>query len=61
MKPKIVQELKTYMMTYEYRGSVDVEVKAANEEEAENLGMQEADDSIGSYLSLYDVSAEEIK
>jgi hypothetical protein len=49
------EEKKLYKVTYEYRGSVTVSVEARSEEEAETLGLEEADQDINGALSVYDV------
>lgn len=48
-----------YKVTYEYRGTVTVDVEADNEGKAEDAGMQEADEAISRNLSLYDVEVRE--
>lgn len=45
-----------FKVTYEYRGEIIVEVEAENADEAEKLGMAEAEESIVENLSLYDVN-----
>ncbi len=50
--------MKTYKVTYEYRGKVTVEVEAETESDAERDGLKEADDYIGGNLSVYDSKVE---
>lgn len=50
---------KNYKVTYEYRGKVTVEVEAKNKEEAENIGLEEADSYINGCLTVYDVIVRE--
>jgi len=46
-----------YKVTYEYRGTVTLDVEAPSAEEAENAGQREADEAIVGALSVYDVTA----
>lgn len=48
-----------YKVTYEYRGKVTVEVEAASEREAEQIGLREADECVE--LSVCDVQVREVK
>lgn len=52
--------MKKFIVTYEYRGRVDVEVEAENEKEAEDNGLEAADELINNHLSVYGVDVKEI-
>lgn len=49
-----------YKVTYEYRGSVEVEVEAESEKEADDKGIEEADELIGNHLSIYGATVKQI-
>lgn len=49
-----------YKVTYEYRGTVEVEVEARNEVEADELGIDEADELIKQNLSIYGATVKQI-
>lgn len=51
---------KKFKVTYEYRGTVTVEVEAADEKEADTKGLTEADSMIGANLSVYNAQVEEV-
>lgn len=50
-----------FKVTYEYRGKVTVDVDARNKEEAEELGIKEADEFITGHLSIYDIEVKPIE
>lgn len=56
-----MKERKKYKVTYEYRGKITVEIEAENEEQADIIGLKEADEHINGCLTVYDSHAEEVK
>lgn len=52
---------KQYKVTYEYRGKVTVDVEANNEEQADIIGMEEADQLIAGALTVYDSQVREVE